>query len=178
MIYLTYRNIETGETREYLSPDYPWSDSVWMATWEFVDQRIDDSELSMLQELQLIDMYGDNVTDYYIQNPDYQFILISNDLGKSNRESFGEANRLYLAASSFGYSFIVLTGSLEDEIEALRAEQGLDRDLEFVNADDTDLKTIIRANPGLVLIKDGVVIDKWHYHDLPGDDYIEQLEEH
>ena len=34
-IYLTYRNKITGEEKEYLSPNYPWNDSAWMAEWEF-----------------------------------------------------------------------------------------------------------------------------------------------
>ena len=38
-IYLIYRNKATGETQEFLSPNYPWNDSVWMSEWEFVDQR-------------------------------------------------------------------------------------------------------------------------------------------
>ena len=40
-VYVTYRNKVTGKTQEYLSPDYPWNDSVWMSEWEFVDQRLE-----------------------------------------------------------------------------------------------------------------------------------------
>ncbi len=37
LVYLTYRNKETGETKEYLSPNYPWDDAQWLENWEFVD---------------------------------------------------------------------------------------------------------------------------------------------
>ncbi len=47
-----------------------------------------------------------------------------------------------------------------------------DTDYEYLYADDIILKTIVRANPGLVLLHDGVVMDKWHYNDLPD---IEEL---
>jgi hypothetical protein len=33
--------------------------------------------------------------------------------------------------------------------------------------DEKALKTILRSNPGLILIKDGIVVDKWHYNDFP-----------
>ena len=40
-IYLTYKNKATGEKQEFLSPNYPWNDSVWMSEWEFVQQRME-----------------------------------------------------------------------------------------------------------------------------------------
>ena len=38
---------------------------------------------------------------------------------------------------------------------------------DYYSVDETALKTMIRANPGLVLIKGGTVIDMWHYNDIP-----------
>ena len=64
---------------------------------------------------------------------------------------------------------IVLTGSLDEEIAA--AKEGLHPDLEFFHADDVELKMMVRANPGLILLKDGVVMGKWHWRDVP--DYEE-----
>ena len=34
-------------------------------------------------------------------------------------------------------------------------------------ADATVLKSIIRSNPGLMVLQDGVVRAKYHYHDIP-----------
>ena len=56
-VYLTYKNKKTDEVKEYLSPDYPWNDSVWMSEWEFVDQRIDDSETVKHHELKIEDEF-------------------------------------------------------------------------------------------------------------------------
>jgi hypothetical protein len=50
----------------------------------------------------------------------------------------------------------------------------MDPNLEFYNGDDTELKTIIRANPGLVLLKEGIVINKWHYNDFPEFEELER----
>ena len=46
-IYLTFKNIETGEEQEYLSPNYPWNDSIWMSQWEFVSQRQEGGNQSL-----------------------------------------------------------------------------------------------------------------------------------
>ena len=173
-VYLTYRNMETGELKEYLSPDYPWDDSVWMSKWEFVDQRIDDSEVVKGHNLAIYDAEGNEVTDFYITYPGFQFLLIAHDLTEADQEGLAVANGLYKQLDNAGYSMIVITGSLREEIS--RVKQYMHPDLEFYNGDDIELKTIIRANPGLVLLKDGVVMDKWHYNDFP--DFSELEEEY
>lgn len=51
------------------------------------------------------------------------------------------------------------------QAELIRAEVGVEN--EFYTADDILLKTIIRSNPGTVLLKDGKIIKKWHINKLP-----------
>jgi len=164
-VYLTFQNKSTGEKKEYLSPDYPWQDSIWLAQWEFVDQRIDDSEVIKGHDLVINDLEGNDVTSIYIANTDYQFFLISYSLAEADKDALMEANDLYKQIDNAGYSFIAITGSLGEEIE--KVKKVLDTTMEFFNADDIDLKTMIRANPGIILIKDGIVINKWHYNDFP-----------
>jgi uncharacterized membrane protein YphA (DoxX/SURF4 family) len=172
-VYLTYCNKITGEEKEYLSPDYPWNDSTWVAEWEFVDQRIDDSGVIKGHSLEIYDAAGNDVTETFINNPGYQFLVVSYDLGAASRKGFEKIDRLYGDIFRDGHSMIVLTGSLQEEIEPFR--QGLHPDLEFYQADDIELKMMIRANPGLILLKDGVVMGKWHWRDIP--DYKDLKEE-
>ena len=164
-IYLTYRNKITGEEKEYLSPDYPWNDSTWVAQWEFMDQRIDDSGVIKGHSLQIFNYEGNDYTETFINHPGYQFLVASYSLKYASRKGFEKIDKLFGDISSDGHSLIVLTGSLLEEIESYR--QGLHPDLEFYQADDIELKMMIRANPGLILLKDGVVLGKWHYRDLP-----------
>jgi uncharacterized membrane protein YphA (DoxX/SURF4 family) len=173
-IYLTYKNKVTGETKEYLSPDYPWSDSAWVADWEFVEQRIDDSGVIKGHTLKIFDAEGNDYTTTFINNPGYQFLVVSYSLGSGSRKGFERINKLFGDIYEDGHSLVILTGSLEDEILAFR--QGLHPDLEFYHADDIELKMMNRANPGLILLKDGVVMGKWHWRDLP--DYEELKEDY
>ena len=78
--YVIYQNKETGETEEFISPNYPWSDSVWMSEWEFIDQRYDDSEVIRRHHVIIEDEEGNNVTEEIVENPDGQFILVSYDV--------------------------------------------------------------------------------------------------
>lgn len=173
-IYLTFRNKDSGEQKEYLSPDYPWQDSVWISKWEFVSQRVDDSEVLRSHNLVIEDADGNVYTESFIGNTDYQFYIIAYDLSTTHMASFDKINELYARADMEGYSMIVLTSSLPDEVNSFKAQINADPHFDFYYADDIVLKTMIRANPGLMLMKDGVVIAKWHYNDIPAYKDIKQ----
>ena len=64
-----------------------------------------------------------------------------------------------------GIKFYSLSSSIYSEIEQINTSQQLS--LDFYITDETTLKTIIRSNPGLLLLKEGVILAKWHYNDLP-----------
>ncbi len=163
--YLIYKNLQTGEKKEMLSHELPWNDSVWMSQWEFIDQRVDHSLVTRNHELQIIDNDENDITDLFICNPDYQFILISYDLSKVNSRVFQKINDFFLLAEDDNYSFILLTNATNEEINKFKETHLID--YEIYNADDTVLKTMIRSNPGLLLLKDGVIINKWHYRSFP-----------
>jgi uncharacterized membrane protein YphA (DoxX/SURF4 family) len=171
--YLTYRNKITGESKEYLSPNYPWNDSAWVANWEFVEQRIDDSGVIKGHSLKIFDAEGNDFTETFVNNPGYQFLVSSYSLESASIKGFMKINKLLDEVYSDGHSLVVLTGSLDDKIQVFRKE--LHPDLEFYNADDVELKIMIRSNPGLILLKDGVVMGKWHWRDIP--DYEELKDE-
>jgi uncharacterized membrane protein YphA (DoxX/SURF4 family) len=173
--YLTYRNKITGEEKEYLSPDYPWNDSAWVAQWEFKDQRVDDSGVIKGHNLKIFDASGNDYTQTFINNPGYQFLVASYSLEDASRKGFEKIDRLDDDIVSHGHSLIVLTGSLPEEVEYFRKGLKLHPDLEFYQADDIELKMMVRANPGMILLKDGVVMGKWHWRDVP--DYEELKEE-
>lgn len=170
--YVTYKNKATGEEKEYLSPNYPYNDSVWMSQWEFINQRVDDPNKNMGADLQIVDLDGNDVTGTVIQNPSYNFLLVCWDLNKADERSMKEMSDFAAKAEADGYSFIALTSSLREEIAGISDTLGISYD--FYQADDVTLKTMVRSNPGLILMKDGVVIDKWAYRELPRYDQVKE----
>jgi len=165
--YLTYQNKASGEFKEYLSPDYPYDDPDWINNWEFVSQRIEDPNRIPGIDLAIIDFSGKDITNVYLKNPEYQFFVIAWDLATTDTKSFQKIAELYQKADENGYSFIVITATLPKKIQYFLEREKLSFEIPFYNADDIALKTMIRSNPGLILIKNGEVIDKWHYNHLP-----------
>ena len=149
--YVIYKNKKTGETKEYLSPDYPWNDSVWMSEWEFVDQRIDESGVNKKHNLYIMDYDGNNVTNEIIDNPDYQLILVAYDIETANSEGLIKASALSEQASRHEISFVMLSSSGKEIINKYKEVYQIIYPTYL--ADDTELKTIIRSNPGLILLK-------------------------
>jgi len=166
--YLTYKNKQNNETKEYLSSELPWQDSVWMANWEYVSTREDNPNKSNLGSFSIVDSLGNDMTEHFIRNKDYQFIISAYDLKKTNKESFTK-KILPLAekAMSKGFSFIILTSNDWNEIHSFATEVKINGNIEFYSTDDTSLKAMIRSNPGLVLLKNAIVLGKWHYRNIP-----------
>lgn len=59
----------------------------------------------------------------------------------------------------YGYAFYCLTSSSDEEI--LEWQENTGAEYPFCLMDNITLKTMIRSNPGLVLLKKGIVVRKW-----------------
>jgi len=166
--YLTYKNKLNNETQEYLSNELPWQDSVWMSNWEYVSTREDNPNKSNLGSFSIVDSLGNDMTEHFIRNQNYQFILAAYDLKKTNKDAFTKKIIPFAEkVISMGYSLIILTSNDWKEIHYFKKEVKLNENIEFYSSDDTSLKAMIRSNPGLVLLKKAVVIQKWHYRNIP-----------
>ena len=75
------------------------------------------------------------------------------------------AASLAVAAKAKGYNFIALTASSSDSFDAFKKEIGADFD--FFNTDEIVLKTIVRSNPGMIILKKGTILKKYHFNDFP-----------
>lgn len=163
--YLKFKNKKSGEEKEYLSPNYPWSDSTWMAEWEFKSQRVEDPNPNTAPVLSIQDERGVDVTATFLENPDIQFFFVSNNLEKADLDAFTMILPLYKKAYQDGYSFVCLTNASPAQIKAFKLAHGTAFD--FYSVDDVVLKTMVRSNPGLIMLKNGVVLGKWSFRDLP-----------
>ena len=163
--YVTYKNKKTGEEMEYLTPNYPWNDSVWMSEWVFKSQRADDPNRGQATSLRIEDERGVDNTALVLDNPNLQFLLIAYDLSSTDAKAFNRILPFYKKAVNNGYSFICVTNSVSSELKKFRIANGTAFD--YYLADDVVLKTMVRSNPGLILLKGGKVLAKWHYNDFP-----------
>ncbi|MEH0007114.1 MAG: BT_3928 family protein [Flavobacteriales bacterium] len=91
--------------------------------------------------------------------------IVSYSVSRADRDGWVKANALADALSKAGVPVIGLTASTTKEIQDLQAAFSLPFD--FYTCDQTTLKTMIRANPGLILLKKGTVVGKWNGYDTP-----------
>lgn len=120
---------------------------------------------------------GPKITDFRVWNDagDYtqeilkgtKLILIIQSLTKLDRDRLPQTATMLQQAARSRYHIepLILTSASQREFDVFRQEKKLA--VPYYFADATVLKTVIRSNPGLLLLKDGVVLDKWHYHDIP-----------
>jgi len=153
-----------GVTKEFPVNDYPWDDTTWV--WKDTRSvQVKKGYSPPIHDFSITTAEGDDITDDVLADEGYAFLLVAHRLSKSNRQGLDKASDIADFCKEHGYRFHCLTASPQSEIEPLKLKLGLTYD--FCFTDEITLKTIIRANPGLVLLQKGAVIGKWHYDDMP-----------
>lgn len=138
------------------------------STWTFVDahhELIKKGYEPPIHDFTIVDNQGVDITDIVLASENYNFLLISYNVAKASPKNNDKINALYQYCYDMGYPFYALSASLNKDIaNYTKKRQAL---YEFFTSDEITLKTIVRSNPGLVVLKGGTIIDKWHINDIP-----------
>jgi hypothetical protein len=148
--------------------------SVDTAVWKFKDS---ESVLTKkgyeppIHDFTMEDPENGDITEDVVNNPGYTFLLVSYRVEGASTMKRKEINAIYYYARNNGYGFYCMTatGLETTEMREYKVEMG-GVEYPIVNTDEITLKTIVRSNPGLVLIKDGVIINKWSNKNMPSFD--------
>lgn len=160
-IYLTYKNKATGEKQEFLSPNYPWNDSVWMSEWEFVQQRMEGG--TKFLGFSALDEDDNDVTDLILDTENL-LMFTSHDLAKVTEKEWAKVKEITEEAGSRGYYVVWVVANEPEYVEQLREKY--DFLYEVYYADALEIKPIVRSNPGLIWLDNGLVKDKWSSTDF------------
>ena len=156
---------KNGVTKEFTENDYPYNDS----TWIFKDTHQEILEKGYeppIHDFSITDeKTGEDLTDSILTKDGYTFLLVAPVLERADDSNFGEIDAIYEYAKENGYGFYGLTASTDKAVKHWRDITGAE--YPFYAMDGTTLKTIIRSNPGLVLLYKGTIINKWSHNDLP-----------
>lgn len=167
-----------GVRKKFTLEDYPDS------TWTFIDSEtkvlkqgyvppIHDFSIMLLpsrHEREEGILYSEDITDMVLSDTSYTFLLVSPHLEKADDSMFGNIDQIYEYACDHGYRFYCLTASNTAAIDRWTDTTGAE--YPFCNTDETTLKTIIRSNPGLLLLKGGTVVGKWSHNSLPAEELM------
>ena len=169
-IYVTYKNKATGAKQEYLSPNYPWNDSVWMSQWDFVEQRVEGGNSYI--GFTALDQDGDDVTEMILNTPKL-LMFTSHDMGKITDKEWEKIKNITETASTLDYEVIWVTANTQEEMAEYKKTHPYIYDTYF--CDELEIKTIVRFNPGLIWLDDGLVVDKWSAIDFPQGEKLNRL---
>ncbi len=156
-----------GKRQEFTLENYPDT------TWKFIETRTILKEKGYeppIHDFSIMNLEtGEDITDQVLSDQEYTFLLIAHRIEQADDSNIDLINEIYDYSVEHGYAFYAITSSREEEIELWRDKTGAEYPV--CQMDDITLKTIIRSNPGLLLLKDGVILNKWSDHRLP-DDYV------
>ena len=167
-----YKNINTGKVKKFSEQNYPWKDTVNWAYDKMESIMIQKGYEPPIHDFQIESPDGENIIDFFIYDENYVFILVAKSLQESNIKSQNKINELANWAIKQDMSFISLTSTPLDEAADFAEKNNIP--YEFFNCDEITLKTMIRSNPGLLVIKNGTVLGKWHYNDIPTPDEFQK----
>lgn len=168
-VEMVYINKNTCEEVHQSTKEWSWLDSTFEANHIFYKQDkkiIKPAVEAKIKDFRLTDMNtGTEMADTLIKNPGYTFLWVGYKLEKTSLKNMDKITAIYDYSAKNNIVMIGATYSASDVIDQFRHSNNIL--FPVYQNDEKALKTILRSNPGLVLIKDGVVVDKWHYNDFP-----------
>lgn len=159
-----YKNKKSGEEKEFKGT---WPQDI--DNWTFVDRKdvmIQKGDDPKLKDFAIKDANGTDNSASLFEEEEYIFFIIIPELKKVNVDGYEKLIKITDAAADDGKYVFILTGSLIDDMTAFEDEHNKDYVYDVYNTDATPLKTIMRSNPGLLILKKGVIVAKYHYNEL------------
>ena len=168
-----------GVVKEFTEDNYPWEDE----SWAFV--RMDTKVIKEGEEAKIHDFTINSLTfdkDYtHLENTEdvtaqvladssYVFLMISPTLDGMDAGHLSNLEDVAHYAQDNHYGFYCLTASVTDEI--MTWERDHISNFNFALTDERTLKTIIRTNPGLLLLKNGLIVNKWAGYEVPAEEVL------
>ena len=112
----------------------------------------------------------DDVTMDILSDSSYTFLVISSHLEDASESDLDLIDDIFDYCSNWGYNIIGLTASGTETIRQWTENAGAD--MQFLFCDEIPLETIVRSNAGLVLLRNGVIVNKWSDASIPADEEL------
>ena len=159
--YVTYRNIESGETEEFESALLmeKMKDEQWANQWEWESSRVVDPREIAAPGFSMMDLEGEDRATDLLPAEDGMLIVTVHHLQEVDKKGVGEVKRALRMAEESGMRIVMLTSALPEEVQSWLYENQIDG-LDYLFADATAIETMMRGNPGFMYVKDATVVDK------------------
>ena len=164
-VTLKYKNKQTGEVRSFTEENYPWQDTL---NWEYEsssERLVKKGYITPIHDLVIEHPTLGNITEEILEDDNHTILAVAYNLNQSATQYQPAINRLAEYAREKGIRFYGLTSSSERDIEAYKKRNHVP--YEFCTADEIQLKTMIRSNCGVIILREGTILDKWAGKDVP-----------
>jgi uncharacterized membrane protein YphA (DoxX/SURF4 family) len=159
--YVTYRNMESGETEEFESSQLMarMEDPEWAAKWEWESSRVIDPREIKAEGFAMMDLEGeDHATDLLADEAGLVIVTVYH-LDEMTDKGVAQIRMAQRMAEENGLNIVMLTSALPEEVQNWMYAEHIEN-LDYYFADATAIKTMLRGNPGFMFVKDAVVVDK------------------
>ena len=149
-----------GKEQTFTLENYPKGDP----EWTFVDQKsvlIKKGYVPPIHDFEIETLEGDYITQDILESEEPVALVVMYDLTKTDTT---QLEKLMHMIHEYPRVYF-LTASGEEEIFAFAEELGWDEETTystFCFTDPITLKTIVRANPGVIVVQNGTIIDKYN----------------
>ncbi len=168
---LVYKNKKTGKSESFTMENYPKDTLLWEFESSY-SKLIKKGYEAPIHDFAIMDEDGNDLADEILSDRDYSLVMISYKLSDSDQPALQIAqgwSQLEILAGDF--TFYAVTATPSSEVESISS--ALNLEYGFYAADEIMLKTMVRSNPGFILLKNGTILGKWGYRDFPA---IEDLD--
>lgn len=169
-ITYTLKHKKTGATKKMTDKEYlktqVWKDENWEIIGDPENKLIKKGYETKIKDLKITDSQGTDYTSEIIENPYYNLVIVAWDLNHANTRALGNLNAIAInSAENYNIRSVLLTANSAEDADALSEKMKLVTEVFY--ADAVPLKSMVRSNPGLLLMKNGIVVNKWHFHTIP-----------
>lgn len=162
MVFI-YKNKQSGEVKKFnntLPED--------IDNWTFVDREdkiIQKGDEPKCKDFAIKDANGNDNSSSFFEEEEYIFFIICADIKKTSHRGFDKLLPVCKAAEKDNKYVFILSGSILNDVEIFKEKNKIIYDA--FSTDETPLKTIMRSNPGLLILKKGKIVAKYHYNEVP-----------
>ncbi len=174
---LTYslKNKKSGEAKTMTDKEYIksgiWKDTNWQVEGNPESRLVKKGFTPKIADLSIQDAQRTDYTKELLSNPFYSLVIVAYDLNKTDTSAINRLNALAAnLTQNFNTRTILLTSNSATDAAAFAKKHRLVSEIFY--ADGVPLKSMVRANPGVILLKNGTIINKWHFHTVPDYDHL------
>ena len=169
------KNKKTGATKVMTDKEYMktgiWKDNDWVVVGDPVSRLVKKGLTPKIQDLTIQDAQRNDYTKELLSSPYYSLFVVADDVSQTDPAAIDKINAICInLTQNFNIRTILLTSSSAPDAQAFAKQHHLISEIFY--ADGVPIKEMVRANPGVMLIKNGTIINKWHYHTVPSYDEL------